>query len=188
MRRPSTAKDRGFTLLETLISLGILLILIAGVLAGMGLALGNISSGQGQQYKAALSEAATQARMLSRHQPLDSAQDYPGAPLDTYPIDDSHWAVDPAGAFFKVTLNGEASRLDDVGGDLNGVKKCGAAEVPEGTYCREIALVRGMPDGSTAPIDSFGGFSPQPYTLWTRVSRKGEAPRWAHVYREVIVQ
>jgi len=185
MKRSTTRRGHGFTLLETLISLAILLILIMGLLSAMGLALGNISAGQGQQYKAALSEATTQARMLSSRQPLVNAQNYPGAALDTYPIDDDHWAVDPAGAFFTVTPNGEVKELDALNG---AVKKCGDAEVPVGTYCREVGLVRGMPNGDVAPIAAFGGFAPQAYTLWTRVSRKGESPARAHVHREVIVQ
>ena len=134
------------------------------------------------------------------------------APCNALPIGASPWAPDPTqslvvpstvdlsiGAYFKLNANGELVQLNSstLPAVPNGTT-CDA--VPDNVYCREVMVTT-----SNAPLVSAGAtpsswstfLSSTPsilpagstvYTVWVRVSKKGDTPAQAVNFTESFVQ
>jgi prepilin-type N-terminal cleavage/methylation domain-containing protein len=184
MRHPAST-ERGFTLLESMTALTVLAIGLLGVIAGLLSTATDLRNGQLRQYRNVLIDAKTQALMLTNKGTLPGTlwgqvpQPYPGgATMPNIGIGNGPWITDPSpvipndlstGAYFKVLPDGEITQVTTLGNPA-----CGSAGVPNGTYCREIAIMQGVPPsiaGTTYTIPIPTGTLP--YTLWTRVSRGG---------------
>jgi prepilin-type N-terminal cleavage/methylation domain-containing protein len=192
---------RGFSLIEVMVALAILAFVAIGALGAIIMASQNVRDGQLRQYKAALVEARVQLLMLADKTQLNSGSpaanalygtlgSYPGQSLEKVAIGSSPWQLDPTpastnalgtGPFFSVTEGGNIATVS------SGATSCADSTLKKGTLCREVALISGMPDGSSPT-------SGTAYTLWTRVIRVGDpSPSsnpslYAVVDREVVVQ
>jgi prepilin-type N-terminal cleavage/methylation domain-containing protein len=169
--------DRGFSILETMVALTILLISLGGAIGGLLSASQNITEGQMRQYKAALAEEYTQKYLLVRRDQLGIS--VPVSPLaicsgcgnlDQVAIGGAGWTVEgawkimpAAGVVATATLPGSC------------------ATVPVGTYCREVSVTNRLPNG-TAPAQG------NAFTVWARVVRGGEPATSALLHREVLIQ
>ena len=116
---------------------------------------------------------------------------YPGKQADQVAVGTTPWTLDPlpasaasplaSGAFFKAPGNGQVTPY------ASAATSCADATLPTGSFCREVALVKGMPDG-TQPTTGTA------YTLWIRVIRVGDPviasnpSMYAVVDREVLFQ
>lgn len=166
----------GFTLLEVSMALSVMGVAMLGALAGMIAASKNITEGQMLQYSAALAESYAQGFMLKdRDLIAKSAVDFTSSP-DTLPIGAAPWTMDPKG-LFTVHEDGVVSAV--TGAAAN---SCADASLPSGAFCRETAVVNGVPYTGAGTIPGTG------YTLWIRVGRVGDPINKAVVHREVIVR
>ncbi|MBS2026263.1 MAG: hypothetical protein JST54_00040 [Deltaproteobacteria bacterium] len=158
-------------------------------LSGLMAASHDLHDGQLRQFKAALAEQRTQLLMMTDKTTLTTTptifgtpQGFPAGGPASKALGASPWQLDPQGAFFSVSEDGII-----VPASGNGATNCGSSSLPNGTFCREIALITTLPDGSTPP-------SGTPYTLWTRVIRGGDPSPpsnpslYAVVERMVVVQ
>jgi prepilin-type N-terminal cleavage/methylation domain-containing protein len=187
----------GFTLLETMIALAILAGALVGTLAGFIDAGIHLKEAPLRNTKAILLDAKVQRLLLTNKTEF--------APLT------AAWAPDPTqvtvnqintptprpipdpdidfsiGAFFKLLPNGEITQLNVTAGTL-----CSSTAVPDGTYCRELMLTPGMPNGVALPANppwtALAGVA-NPQTLWIRIYRKGQDPvRYGNLQRQVFLQ
>ena len=166
--------DRGFTILETMVALMVLLVALTGSIAGLLAASRNITEGQMRQYKAALAEAHTQKYLLLRRDQLGVSVTPtcagPCGNLDQDAIASAHWVVD--GAWSIPPASGVVTAQTTPA-------NCNA--VTAGWYCREVSLTAHLPDG-TDPTQG------KAFTVWARVVRGGEPASLALVQREVLIQ
>lgn len=185
----------GMSLIEVLIAMGILAAAAGGALAGLVSASQDLREGHVRNIKTMLLDAKLQrlklsdkARLAMEALPWDATAPRP----DQLPLGAPPWSadVDPppstdpfdvsTGAYFQLAANGEITRVA-----LTGFP-CGM--VPVGVYCREVALVRGLPVTPTGAARGILPAASQPYTYWVRISRGGEPLSKAIVHREVIIQ
>lgn len=197
--------QRGFTLIETMAALGILAVALLGAMVALLSAGSQLKDGQVRQYRAILVDATVQRLMIADKSP-SSALGTSAQPLATACASDcgamnvGTWPVDPSGvvgndlatgAYFKVAEDGEIQRDTTVAAGT----ACGDPSIPEGTYCREVLVTTspapvvnsGHKWTSTWPppapaILATGSFPATVYTVWVRVSKKGDDPFQA-VYR-----
>lgn len=189
----STNPRRGFSLLEVLVALAVLAVAITGALTGLLAASKELRQGQLRQHEMALVDAKLQRLRLSdKKRLLALALPSPATPPDRLAIGTPPWAPDPTpagadgdlstGAYFRIRPDGELTLLTG----LPPGTPCNAASLPEGSYCREVALTAGMP----ADLGAHAGILPagsSAVTYWVRVARKGEGRAQAVVHHEVIV-
>lgn len=194
----------GFTLLEVMIALAILLVASTGALMGVMAATRDMRSGQLHMYQSVLLEASMQrVRLMDKFSLLDTATAYtwsgtgpPGIALNTAP-----WQMDPnpvpssetggtardlsAGALFRALPTGEIRRWPASGTPPS---TCTDSSIPAGTYCREIAVVQGGSVSSVGAIAGSGTQVSKVATVWVRVVQVGEPIRNAVITREVVAQ
>lgn len=185
----------GMSLIEILIAMAILAAAAGGALAGLVSASQDLREGHVRNTKTMLLDAKLQrlklsdkAQLAMEALPWDESSPRP----DQLPLGSPPWSadVDPppspdpfdvsTGAYFQLAANGEISRVTCAG--------CPCNLVPTGVYCREVALVRGLPVAPTGPARGIVPAASQPYTYWLRISRGGEPLSKAIVHREVIIQ
>ena len=188
------SKARGFTLVETIVALGILAIAMIGAFAGVVYSSHDLREGQLRQHKMALADATAQRSMLSDKGGWGLLAVAPATPPPQMFIGALPWTVDPspfvggpdggigdisAGAYFNIYPDGTIKPLD-----INPRVACNDSSLPEGSYCREVLLTQGLPnlDGGTPPVGS------QQVTQWIRVSRKGDLPGMAVVQTKVLAR
>lgn len=189
----STNARRGSSLLEVLVALTVLAVAITGALTGLLTASKDLRQGQLRQYKMALVDAKLQRlRLADKRRLLALALPSPATPPARLAIGTAPWGPDPTppgadgdlstGAYFRLRPDGELTLLT---GPRPGTP-CSATSLPEGTYCREVALTAGMPVdlGAHAGILPAGSSA---VTYWVRVARKGEGWSEAVVHHEVMV-
>lgn len=183
----SIQKQRGFTLLEAIVALGILAIAILGSFAGVVYASRDLREGQLRQYKMILVDATAQRSLLGDKSSWSLLAVAPGTPPNALPIGAAPWTVDPSpisggdgvdagigdvgtGAYFTILPNGTMTRVTP-----KSPVPCDDPSLPDGTFCRELMLTTGLPsvDGGI-PIPGS-----QQVTQWIRVSRKGDPPAMA---------
>jgi len=165
-------EEGGFSLMEVLVAMTVLLIAISGAIGGLLTASANITDGQMRQFRASLAEEYTQRYLLLRRDKLDSniVTCAGCGNLDLQAIGGPSWNVDAAWAIPPAT--GLATVKTTPGS---------CAAVPVGQYCREVAVTDKLPGGA----DPAQG---KAYTIWARVVRGGESAASALVHREVLIQ
>ncbi len=200
MRKATQAK-RGFTLIEVIIALAVLLIGGLGAEQAMLMASQNLKGGQVQQIKAALADAHSESLLLANRSLITSAAIgmAPVAPVALPGIGSGPWIIDPtptstpqalnSGAFFSGTGVTSVSQVANPGVAATG--NCGDSAIPPGTFCREIMVTAGLPTTYAANGWQTAGTNPSwgtVYTLWTRVSQKAAngVDRLPVLTREVI--
>jgi prepilin-type N-terminal cleavage/methylation domain-containing protein len=195
--RSRTKNAPGFTLLETMIALAIVAVALVGTLAGFITVDTALRDSQLRQVKMALLDAKSQRMMLENKadlvnmpalwtaDPTQSIVNANNTPIARpVPDPDADLSI---GAFFSMLPNGEFQQLN-----LPAGTGCGDPIVPPGTYCREVQVTAGMPNGLSLPpnpawIALNGSVTPQTY--WARIYRRGENPAlFAVVYKQVMTQ
>jgi prepilin-type N-terminal cleavage/methylation domain-containing protein len=203
-RRPND----GFTLIEAMVAMAFLAVGLLGTFMGLVHAATVAREGQLRQYKMELIDASLNRLLLADKTQLPGMvgglKSIPDAmrpkELD---IGVAPWSIDPSatdaskygdgnyklprdlgvGAVFNIAANGKIYPVEGTFPDCS--------SVPVGAYCREVLLHNRLPQPaspSNTPIqgrlDVAGARS---FTLWIRVSRKGEALDMAVVERKVLV-
>lgn len=194
------SKSLGFTLIEVTVALVVLAIAALGALSAIMASSKTLKEGQLRQFAVALAEAHGQKWTLADKGLVASkAVSWPGTSPDQLPLSDTTtWKLDPTtplqvtsspptyqdavgvGAFFKVDTLGSIAPVWPVP-SYSTSDTCQTVSVPVGTFCRQVAVVKGLPSGAAPP-------SGTAYTVWTRVWRVGQSAGSAVTHREVIVQ
>jgi type II secretory pathway pseudopilin PulG len=210
IQRRRSRRVFGFSMLETIIAMGVLAAGALGSLSGIASSNKELREGQLRQYKMLLLDAKAQRRMLENKTPLLLTMITSGYPVAanalTHPtnlaIGAAPWAVDTAsasvpfdandlstGAYFKVLPDGEVQKLTTttVPSIATGTA-CNSTALPQGIYCRETMLTYGPPVPYTGPGGAIVPTNTNVMTYWTRVSRVGEPASMAVMHWEVIVQ
>jgi prepilin-type N-terminal cleavage/methylation domain-containing protein len=193
MKRTRRQHPRGFTLVEVMIALGVMLVGALGALTGLAAASRELREGQLRQYKMVLIDATSQRIRLQDKQVLISYATAAGTlPSTVTAISAAPWTLDATtlvpgdlgtGAYFKVLPNGQILQLDAATTPAVAANTaCNA--VPQGIYCREVLVRAGGPVASPGAIATGASLA----TVWIRVSRMGEPASMAVTSREVVVQ
>jgi prepilin-type N-terminal cleavage/methylation domain-containing protein len=208
-RYPSVV-SRGFTLIEAMIAMAFLAVGLLGTFMGLVHAANMAREGQLRQYKMELIDAKlnrlmladkiAMANMVGGLQTISNTLMPP-----TVAIGGSPWVIDPSAPDLRTYSDGTQILPGDLGvGAVFDVKpdgeirrnpatflNCADPAIPVGSYCREVLLHNRLPLPTSAPntliqgnLDGVGSSS---FTLWIRVSRKGEDPELAVVERKVVV-
>ncbi len=210
IRIRSSVTSRGFTLIEAMIAMSFLAVGLLGTFMGLVHAANMAREGQLRQYKMELIDAKLNRLMLADKVAMQNMvgglQTIPDAMTPpTVPIGTNPWMIDPSapdlttygdgsqklpgdlgvGAVFRVMPNGEIKPL------AGPFPTCADNSIPVGAYCREVLLHNRLPLPSSVPntqiqnnMDLVGARS---FTLWIRISRKGEDADLAVVERRVLV-
>lgn len=190
--RPAPA--RGSSLLEVLIAMVVLALAAAGAVMGLLAASRDVRDGQLFQVKRLLLEARTQRLWLASKAPLLLlAVERPATlPTELEP-GTAPWAADPtppvagdpgSGAYFQLSPTGEVEPLTGITAGT----ACNDPALPDGSYCREVLVTRGLPLEVTGGAANVLPAGSQPVTVWTRVVRKGDTAERAVAHNEVFVQ
>lgn len=184
---------RGFTILESMVAIGILAVGVLGALNGLIFSSTLVRDGQLRQWKMVLLDAKTQRLWLANKASLfSSAVALPTTNPRSIAIGTPPWTVDSSasvasdlgtGAYFSVTATGQITPVTTVTAGT----PCGASSIPTGTYCREVLVTTGLPT-ALGPNAAILPSEAQAVTVWTRLSRKGEPASLAVVHQEVLVQ
>ncbi|WP_342379171.1 type II secretion system GspH family protein [Myxococcus stipitatus] len=194
MSSTSRALRRGATLIEVLIAMAVLALAATGAVGGMVFASRDVHDGQLLQVKRLLLEASTQRLWLASKAPLLSEAVVRPA---TFPTDlapgTAPWKVDTSvavagdpstGAYFKLSASGLVEPLTGIPAGT----ACNDTALPEGTYCRERLVTKGLPTDPPAAAAALLPPGSRPVTVWTRVVRKGDTAERAQSHNEVFVQ
>jgi len=208
--RCPSATSRGFTLIEAMIAMAFLAVGLLGTFMGLVYAANMAREGQLRQYKMELIDAKLNRLMLTDKVALaNMVGGLQTIPVTLMPpsvaIGAAPWVMDPSapdlrtytdgtqilpgdlsvGAVFDVKPDGEIRRNPGT------FASCVDPAIPVGSYCREVLLHNRMPLPTSAPNTSIqgnlDGLGSKSFTLWIRVSRKGEDPDLAVVERKVLV-
>ena len=196
--------SRGFTLIEAMIAMTILAIGLLGTFMGLVHAATVAREGQLRQFKTALIDAKIQRLMLADKTQLPNmvggVQTVAAGvlPSEDIGVGVPPWVIDPSGGDFSVNLPGDLGVgavfrvLPD--GEIRPVAgafvSCGDSTIPDGAYCREVLLQGSLPLPTTVNAqvqNSINATGARSFTLWVRISRKGEGRRLAVVERKVII-
>ncbi len=209
MRRLRRARS-GFSLLEVMFAMAVLMVSLVGALAGLIASAQQFHDGQIRQSKMVLLEAKSQRLILADHStssipfaggtstasgtwpvPISSPSTVP----ESQPIGAAPWFLDPTPAVCPTcTLDGGTDLGTgaffnvDPQGNITPVTVTGASncsQAPSGVFCREVLIATGLEASGT---NSALPPSSVPYTVWIRVSKGGEPPNKAVVQRDVVVQ
>ncbi|MCY0998074.1 type II secretion system protein [Myxococcus sp. MISCRS1] len=186
------AARRGASLVEVLVSMGVLALAAAGAVGGMVFASRDVHDGQLLQAKRMMLDASMQRlRLASKSKLIVDAVERPA----TFPTElapgaapwkadvSTHVPGDPSsGAYFKLSADGTVEPLAGIPAGT----PCNAPALPDGTYCREMLVTKGLPREPAVP----GVLPPgaQPVTVWARIVRKGDTAARAQAHSEVFVQ
>jgi len=211
----SRERRRGFTMLEVMIALAILLVASVGALSGLMAASKDLKTGQLHLYQSILVEATVQRmRLADKKLLLDYAYGQATYPVSTgttnptaavnwsmasdpekQPVDAAPWGADPwtatttdtldlsTGKFFFILPSGEITPV--AASAIPVTTACSDGSVPNGMFCREVAIIPSAPSVTPGPITA-AGF--RTATVWIRVSQKGTPLSRATVAQEVIAQ
>lgn len=175
LRAPASARrGAGFSLIEVMIALAILALGIVGALAGIIGASTALRDGQRRQHKMALLDARGQQFLLMDKTNIDQiAFTAPSSPANQLAVGASPWTLDvinpgdlSTSPWFTIAGDGTITPVPVTGSPTG----CGTQ--PKGVFCRESFLMRGTPaplNGATIPAGA------RPYTLWTRISQRGDS-------------
>ncbi|MCY1023784.1 type II secretion system protein [Pyxidicoccus sp. MSG2] len=180
----------GFTLIESMISLAVLALAMAGTLAGLLHASSELREGELLQARKALLDASTQ-RLWLADKALVAARAVvrPAAAPTTLAIGAAPWTVDTSapvtgdpgtGAYFQVLPTGQISHVPGIPLGTS----CTDTRLRRGTYCREVLVTEGTPYALSAGQVPAGV---RAYTVWLRISRLGEPLERAVVHTEVVI-
>lgn len=204
MRRSTRAKIGGFTMIDSLIALSLLLIALLGNFMALVQASKIIREGQLRQYKTMLMDAKMQRLLLADKSSLPNMVGGLQTISDTlYPpnvaIGSAPWVIDPSapdtsvpgpgdlgrGAVFSLVADGE---IQPITGTFS---SCVDPTIPVGAYCREVLLHNRLPLATSASNsslqNSLDGVGAQSSTLWVRISRKGDGSSLAVFERKLLV-
>ena len=178
-------RRRGFSLIEVMISLAIMLVGAVGAMAGIINANKALYEGQRRLYKSILIDN-TLARVRMQNKELLNK----GAQATTAPtmpnleaIGTGHWLRDPTviagndlstGSLFFVGPNGSLMRCNP-GTQPScpaAITTCADATIPNGVFCREIAVTRSAASFTPGAIVPAGAFVS---TVWVSVIEKKAA-------------
>lgn len=183
----TTRPGRGFTLLEVMVALVVMIIASVGVVVGLMAASRELRVGQLRLHKATLLDASAQRIRLQNKVALTALGIAPpSTPPAQQAIGTGNWVKDPipmaagdlsTGAFFRMLPNGEFTQLPD-----STATDCAPASLPKDVYCRERMIVLGGPTADAGLITAGGAIA----TVWFRVSRASEPPVLAVLSAEVI--
>ena len=187
-----TSRRRGFSLIEVMVALAVLLVAGAGAMMALVAANQQMRDGQLRQLKMVLVEAKAQRMVLASKTSLTSAA------LAVQTVDPASVGVGTA----PWSPDGTAMVAGDLGtGTVFEMRADGTiipwataptncatdAAVKTGQYCREVLVAKGLPPSAANTSITTAIATTQPYTRWIRVSRKGEPDYLAVIYREVFV-
>lgn len=199
---PRRLPDRGFTLIEAMIAMTVLAIGLLGTFMGLVHAATVAREGQLRQFKSTLIDAKFQRLALADKSQLANmvggVQTIAVTDLPPSGIGAAPWVIDPSvpdpspnmpgdlgtGAVFRVLPDGEISPL------TGPFTSCVDAAIPVGAYCRELLLHSKLPLSTSNNLQVQGRLDTagaQSFTLWIRISRKGESQGLAVLERKVIV-
>jgi hypothetical protein len=170
------------------VALAVLVVAGAGALIALIAANDEMRNAQLRQMKTMLVDAKAQRMVLASKaglktlstlkatQQTDPATQAVGAG-DWLPDDSTSVSGDyGTGAVFEMHADGTVVQKSTA------PSSCADAAVKTGQYCREVLVASGLPPSSTNKSPASTA-----YTRWIRVSRKGELPHLAVVYREVFL-
>ncbi len=193
--RRRRALARGSSIIEVIIAMAVMALAGAGAMVGMLTASRHVHDGQLFQAKRLLVEARAQRVWLSNKSTLlTEAVDRPATFPPDIPPGTGPWRVDPStavandpgsGAYFELSATGEVTAPTYT---IPAGSACNTDAVQPGTYCREVLVTRGLPLEVPAGASALLPAGSQPFTVWTRVWRKGDEPSTAIVHNEVFVQ
>lgn len=191
--KPTHRARQGFTLIEVMVGMAVLLIGGLGALTGLAAASREMRDGQLRQYKMVLLDATAQRISLQDKELLiKAALTGIALPSTVSAISGAPWTLDATplvagdlgtGAYFEVLTNGIIRQLDATTTPAVAANTACSA-VPQGVYCREVVNRLGAPVTSPGTIAAVGAVA----TVWIRVSRKGEPASHSVMTREVIVR
>lgn len=182
MRTP-TQSVRGFTIVETMISMVVLGIGLIGALGALQRGATEARLGQNRQMKMMLADAALQRiRFMDKQTLYNAAAPQPSVDILALAVGASPWVQDPTsttdpldfsqGAYFNILPDGTITAVP-----VTGNPPCTDASVPVGTICREVLIHKGAPfhaTNLTIPAGAIPSAS-SVATAWVRVSRKTSA-------------
>ncbi|MDP1825945.1 MAG: prepilin-type N-terminal cleavage/methylation domain-containing protein [Archangium sp.] len=200
--RTVESRRRGFSLLEVMIALGIMLVGAVGAITGIIAANKSLFEGQRLLYKSVLIDNTLSRVRLQNKEQLYTAATATTAttmpPLEA--IGTGHWTMDPSvvvagdlstGALFFVGGNGMLMRCTSGSTPAcpTSITTCADANIPQGVFCREVAATRSAASFTPGGIVPAGTFVT---TQWVRViEKKAQAAQTtdsALVGREVFAQ
>ncbi|RKH12429.1 type II secretion system protein [Corallococcus praedator] len=198
IRFPLHGRTRGSGLLEVLISMSILALAAVGAVMGMVAATRDVKDGQVLQGRRMLLEARVQRLWLaSKSDLLLQAVDRPGTFAPEIPFGTAPWKLDPSpasatdvgtGAYFRVKPTGEVEPMTGVPANTPCLDSTPDSVLPRDVYCREILVTKGLPRDLPLASQALVPAGALPFTVWTRVFRKGDSLERAVVHSEVFVQ
>ena len=192
------APARGSGLLEVLISMSILALAAVGAVMGMVAATRDVKDGQVLQGRRMLLEARVQRLWLaSKAELLSTAVDRPATFPPDIALGTAPWKLDPSpqsatdvgtGTYFRVRPTGQVDSLTTVPANTPCSATIPDTLLPKDVYCREILVTKGLPKDLPAAAQAMVPAGALPFTVWTRVYRKGDSLERAIVHSEVFVQ
>jgi prepilin-type N-terminal cleavage/methylation domain-containing protein len=189
--------QRGFSLLEVMVALAILLVASVSAVIGLTAASGDLRKGQFWTHQMTLVESSMQRIQLQDKNALLTAVQNFSPPLScarnsltSQPAATCGWQMDgtngvdagldlSVGALFRILPDGTITHVD-----ATGFSDCAAAGLPADVYCREIVMAIGGPSGD-GDAGMVGGTT-RAGTVWVRVKRKSDSDRQFVALREVI--
>ena len=203
MRRSVRSKIGGFTMIEAMVAMTVLAVGLLGHFMALVQASKLSREGQVRQYKTMLVDTKMQRLLLADKIRLPTMVGGLQTISDTlYPpsvaIGGAPWVIDPStpdsavpgpgdlgkGAVFSLSPNGDVHPLTGT------FTSCADPAIPAGAYCREVLLHNRLPLATAgnatvqANLDAAGA---QSFTLWIRISRKGDSLGFAVFERKVLV-
>ncbi|RKH12304.1 type II secretion system protein [Corallococcus sp. CA053C] len=192
------APARGSGLLEVLISMSILALAAVGAVMGMVAATRDVKDGQVLQGRRMLLESRIQRLWLgSKAELLSNAVNRPALFPPDIAFGTAPWVLDPSppvaadvgtGAYFRVLPTGQVEPLTSVPVNTPCIASTPDAVLPKDVYCREILVTKGLPKDLPPASAALVPAGAQPFTVWTRVFRKGDSLERALIHSEVFVQ
>ena len=176
-------RARGFSLIELMIALAVMLIGAVGALTGIMSANQSLREGQLRLYKQVLIDASLQrARLYNKEKLYLSAAAVVGAsdmpPLEA--LGTGHWAMDPTtplagdssrGSLFFVLPDGTMApcTASTTPACPATITTCASTAIPDSVFCREVATTRSAAAFAPGTIVPAGTFVT---TRWVRVIQK----------------
>ncbi|MCY1031196.1 type II secretion system protein, partial [Corallococcus sp. BB11-1] len=135
--------------------------------------------------------------LASKSELLLQAVDRPGTFPTEIPFGAAPWKLDPSpasatdtgtGAYFRVKPTGEVEPMTGVPANTPCLDSTPDTVLPKDVYCREVLVTKGLPQDLPPESQALVPPGAMPFTVWTRVYRKGDSLERAAVHSEVFVQ